>query len=43
VSPAVINEPALACAEFMVREVKGIMARRRRSWLRTLWPFGNRA
>ena len=37
-----IDDPALACAEFMVREVKGIMARRRRNWLRTLWPFGDR-
>jgi hypothetical protein len=32
------NEPALACAEFVVREVKGILARRR-GWPRALWPF----
>jgi len=35
-----IEDPALACAEFVVREVKGIMERRRRSWLRILWPWG---
>lgn len=37
-----IAEPAPACAEFIVREVKELAGARRAHRFRSFWPFGNR-